>query len=117
MYGACKVPVLCAYAAVDKPPPPPLPPSPITATLYRSLTLNPNLPKYGEANAPGTTCPFAPFTFESPEETPGEFPTVILYFSHGQLGYIMTFVVFYSLVQGRGRFWASTRNSSRWRRR
>ena len=33
---------------VDKPPPPPLPPSPITATLYRRLTLNPNLPKYGQ---------------------------------------------------------------------
>ena len=68
MYGVCKVPVLCTYAIVDKPPPPPLPPSPITANLYRRLTLNPNLPKYGQG--PGS-CPFAPFTFESPAETPG----------------------------------------------
>ena len=42
-----QVPVLCAYTRVDKPPPDPLPPSPITAGMYRRLTMDPNLPPYG----------------------------------------------------------------------
>ena len=62
---APQVPVLCAYTRVDKPPPDPLPPSPITAGMYRRLTMDPNLPPYGPR------CPFRPFTFESPGETPG----------------------------------------------
>ena len=62
---APQVPVLCAYTRVDKPPPDPLPPSPITAGMYRRLTMDPNLPPYG------SRCPFMPFTFESPGETPG----------------------------------------------
>ena len=57
--------MLCAYTRVDKPPPDPLPPSPITAGMYRRLTMDPNLPPYGPR------CPFMPFTFESPGETPG----------------------------------------------
>ena len=62
---APQVPVLCAYTRVHKPPPDPLPPSPITAAMYRRLTMDPNLPPYG------SRCPFRPFTFESPGETPG----------------------------------------------
>ena len=57
--------MLFAYTRVDKPPPDPLPPSPITAAMYRRLTMDPNLPPYGPR------CPFRPFTFESPGETPG----------------------------------------------
>ena len=109
MYGVCKVPVLCTYARVDKPPPPPLPPSPITAHLYRSLTLNPNLPKYGEG--PGS-CPFAPFTFESPAETPGPGTVSVLFL----LSYVCTWA-FRLMPCFVRRCWESTQSSYRWRRR
>ena len=61
LYGQVKLPCLCMYTRVDRPAPPPLPPSPITADLYRRLTLDANLP---------SRFPFRPFDFESPEETP-----------------------------------------------
>jgi PAB-dependent poly(A)-specific ribonuclease subunit 2 len=61
MYGVAKIPCIAAYSRVDAPPPPPLPPSPITEDVYRRLTLDANLPR---------RCPFTPFDFESPAETP-----------------------------------------------
>ena len=61
MYGQVKLPCLCAYTRVNRPSPPPLPPSPITAELYRRITLDPNLP---------SRCPFRPFDFETEGETP-----------------------------------------------
>ena len=57
--------MLCAYTRVDKPPPDPLPPSPITAGMYRRLTMDPNLPPYGPR------CPFRPFTFRVTGRNPG----------------------------------------------
>jgi PAB-dependent poly(A)-specific ribonuclease subunit 2 len=62
LYGQAKLPTLCAYTRVDRPTPKPLPPSPITADVYRRLTLDANLPPRS---------PFAPFDYESPKETPG----------------------------------------------
>ena len=61
LYGQVKLPCLCMYTRVDRPAPPPLPPSPITADLYRRLTLDANLP---------SRCPFRPFDYETPGETP-----------------------------------------------
>ena len=62
LYGQTKLPTLCAYTRVDRPTPKPPPPSPITADVYRRLTLDANLPPRS---------PFAPFDYESPKETPG----------------------------------------------
>jgi PAB-dependent poly(A)-specific ribonuclease subunit 2 len=61
LYGQVKLPCLCMYTRVDRPAPPPLPPSPITPDLYRRLTLDANLPP---------RCPFKPFDFETTGETP-----------------------------------------------
>ena len=58
--GGCAT--LCAYTRVDRPTPKPPPPSPITADVYRRLTLDAN---------PPPRSPFAPFDYESPKETPG----------------------------------------------
>jgi len=62
LYGQVKLPCLCMYTRVDRPAPPPLPPSPITANMFRRLTLGASLPPRS---------PFRPFDFESAGETPG----------------------------------------------
>jgi len=61
LYGQLKLPCLCMYTRVERPAPPPLPPSPITPDLYRRLTLDANLPP---------RCPFKPFDFETAADTP-----------------------------------------------
>ena len=63
VYGVAKLPTLCQYTRMDRPTPKPLPPSPITADVYRNLTL--------DANLDLRRLPFRPFDYESEMETPG----------------------------------------------